>query len=217
MKVIKNIRYEHVAFVFEAGGQRLGLDFGAFTSAETLNGLPKLDAVLVSHRHGDHFSEANLRTLGAPVSAPSDVVALLNDGVEAHTLRLGESNLVARFKVTPTQADHGPRVTNPVENYGFVIERDGCRIYFVGDMAVATPPPDGPFDVVLIPVGGGGFVFDPGQAFGFIKAIGYRGPVVPIHDAGPAEPDCFERFTRLAEGWCEVVVLGVGQSLEVGQ
>lgn len=212
---MKLTRYEHVAVVFEADGQRLGLDFGAFTSTETVARLPRLDHIVVSHRHGDHFSETTLRTLGAPVSAPSEVVALLGDGLQSHTLRLGESKLTAGFKVTPTLADHGPKVTSPVENFGFIIERGGRRVYFVGDMAVPTPPPTGPFDVVLIPVAGGGFVFDADQAFDFIKEIGHRGRVVPIHDAGPAEPGCIERFARLAEGWCEVVVLDVGESMEV--
>lgn len=208
-------RFEHVAFIFQSADSRIGLDFGACTPAETLAEIPGLDGVLVSHRHGDHFCERNLRALGVPVWAPSDVVALLGEGFQSHTLRLGETTLVAGFQVTPTLADHGPKITSPVENFGLVVEREGKRVYFVGDMAVATPPPSGPFDVVLIPVAGGGFVFDADEALAFIKSIGHRGRVVPIHDAGPAEPGCIERFAFLAAGWCEVITLNLGESLEI--
>ncbi|TPQ50982.1 hypothetical protein C2U72_10635, partial [Prosthecomicrobium hirschii] len=137
------------------------------------------------------------------------------EGTERHTLRVGMTTRLAGFAITPTPADHGPKLTRPIENYGLVIEGAGRRIYFVGDMAVATPPPDGPFDVILVPVDGGGFVFDPEQAVTFIRTMGHRGMAVPIHDGDPAEPGCLERFEQLAEGICKAVVLKPGESVEV--
>lgn len=212
MKLIKG---EHSAFITEAGGQRLGVDFGVFTSAEKMLALRPLHALCISHGHGDHFSQANIRAAGVPVAAPSDVVSVLPDGTVAHTLCIGTTMLIVGFAITPTPADHGPKVTKPIENLGLVIARAGCRVFYTGDMAVATPPPDGPFDLVLVPVDGGGFVFNAEQAVAFIRMLGHRGKVVPVHDADPAEPGCVERFALLAEGVCEAIVLNPGESVEV--
>lgn len=212
---MKLIRYEHSAFVLEAAGQKLGVDIGSFTSTDELRSLLPLHALCVSHGHGDHLSEANVRAAGVPVAAPSDVMSALPAGIETHTLHIGMTTLLAGFAITPTPADHGPKLTRPIENYGLVIERAGRRIYFVGDMAVATPPPDGPFDIILLPVDGGGFVFDAEQAVAFVRMMGHRGMAVPIHDGDPAEPGCVERFEQLAEGVCKAVILKPGESVEV--
>ena len=212
---MKLIRSEHSAFILESEGRRLGVDFGIFTPPEKMLELVPLRALCVSHGHSDHFSEVNICAVGVPVAAPADVVALLPESVEANTLRLGTVTLLEGFAITPTPANHGPRLTRPIENYGLVIERAGRRIYYVGDMAVATPPPNGPFDLVLVPVEGGGFVFDPEQAIAFIRAMDHRGMVVPIHDGDLPEPGCIERFAQLAEGVCKAVVLRTGESLKV--
>jgi L-ascorbate metabolism protein UlaG (beta-lactamase superfamily) len=212
---MKLTRYEHSAFVLEADGQKLGFDLGHFTSTNTLRSLLPLHAMFVSHGHGDHYSEANVRAAGVPVGAPSDVVSVLPPGIETYTLHIGLTVLLAGFAITPTPANHGPKLTRPIENYGFIIERAGRRIYFVGDMAIATPPPDGYFDLILVPVDGGGFVFDPQQAVAFMRMMSHRGMVVPIHDGDPAEPGCVERFVDLAEGVFKAVVLKPGESVEV--
>lgn len=210
---MKLIKHEHSAFVLESGGRRLGVDFGEFTSAEKLMAAMPLDAICVSHIHSDHYSEAHILAAGVPVAAPSDVVAVLPKGIEAEILRPPMVTRLAGFAITPTPANHGPKLSRPIENYGLVVERDRRRIYFVGDMAVATPPPDGPFDLVLVPVDGGGFVFDAEQAIAFIRSLNHRRITVPIHDGNPAEPDCLKRFERLARGVCEAAILKPGQSV----
>lgn len=215
---MKITRLKHAGFILEAGGQRLGVDIGDFTGPETMAALTRLTALVVTHQHGDHYAEANVIAAAAPVAAPADVVVLLPKGVEAHTLRLDQTLTLAGFEITPTLADHGPKLSRPIENYGLVIERQGRRIYFVGDMAVATAtPPLGPFDLVLISVDGTGFVFNPEQAVAFIRAIGHAGKVMPLHDGDGDEPDHAQRFAELATNDCQTVLLQPGESLEVEQ
>lgn len=212
---MKITRLAHAGFVVEANGKRIAVDIGDFTSPGTTAALAKLNAIVASHGHADHYTEANVMAAAAPVAAPSDVVALLPRGIKAHTLRLGETLALAGFDITPTLADHGPRLSRPIENYGLVIERDGSRIYYVGDMAVAAPPPAGPFDLVLLSIDGTGFVFNPEQAAAFIQALGHVGKVVPIHDGDGDEPHHAERFAALAMAFCEPVMIVPGQTIEV--
>jgi L-ascorbate metabolism protein UlaG (beta-lactamase superfamily) len=212
---MKITRLKHAGFIVEADDQRLGVDVGDFTDPKGLAALGKLDALLASHGHSDHYTEANVLAAAAPVAAPFDVVALLPKGIAAHTLHLGQTLVLAGFSITPTFADHGSKLSSPIENYGLVIERNGCRIYYVGDMAMATPPPPGPFSLVFIAVDGTGFVFDAEQAADYIRAMGHRGTVVPIHDGDGDEPEHAMRFADLAAGLCEVVLINVGESVEV--
>lgn len=208
-------RLKQADFLVEAGGQRLGVDLGDFTSPETTAALERVGALIASHGHADHYTAANVVAADAPVAAPADVVAVLPAGVEAHTLRLGETLTLAGFEITPTLADHGPKLSRPIENYGLVIEHQGRRVYYVGDMAVAVLPPPGTFNLVLVSLDGTGFVFDAEQAAAFIRAIGHAGKVTAIHDGDGEEPVHAERFVELAAGFCKPVLVQPGESIDV--
>lgn len=208
-------RLKHSAFVIEAGGRRLGVDLGDLTTREEMAALGPLDAVLVSHRHGDHFEPANILAAGAPAALPADVVDRLPAGVEAHFLRVGETLRLAGFDITPGLADHGPRLSGPIENYSLLIRHGGHRLFYTGDAAVFTPPPPGPFDVVLIPVDGSGFVFSAVQAAEFIRAIGHSGFVVPVHDGDGDEPGHARQFAELVGEICTPFLLSPGDKLEI--
>jgi L-ascorbate metabolism protein UlaG (beta-lactamase superfamily) len=212
---MKITRLKHAGFVVEAGGQRLGVDIGDFTSPEVTAKLDKLDVLVASHGHGDHYTLENVIAADAPLAAPADVVAVLPIGMVTHTLRLGRTLTLAGFNITAVAADHGPKLSRPIENYGLVIECHGQRIYYIGDMAVPAQPPSGPFDLVLVSVDGTGYVFDPKQAAAFVQAIGHAGMVMPIHDGDGDDPSHAERFAELASGFCAPVIVQHGETIEV--
>ena len=208
-------RMEQSTLMIEAMGRALIIDIGTLTPAENLDRLPKLDAALVSHQHGDHFALDHLRAIGAPVYGPADVVMQLYEGMAATVLRPGETVDVAGFAVTPVLADHGPKLSAPIDNLGFVIRWPGHVLYFAGDIARSGTPPAGPFDTVVVPVGGAGFVFSAAEALEYLDQIGHRGRVIPVHDTGPSDPDAVARFMDLAPGHLEVTSLDIGDSVEV--
>ncbi len=70
----------------------------------------------------------------------------------------------------------------PKENFGFLIEVDGKKIYFAGDMFY----PSGidvtnlEVNVALIPVGGF-YTFGPEEALSFVKQFKKIGEIIPMH------------------------------------
>jgi L-ascorbate metabolism protein UlaG (beta-lactamase superfamily) len=131
--------------------------------------LPRVDVTLVSHGHYDHLDLPTLTRI-AEVHRPPFVTPL------------GHAPLLARHAVGPVhemdwwQTWQGPRgllvTLVPSRHFsarslfdrnralwgGFVLERDGRRIYFAGDSAYGPHFGDiaerlGPFDLALLPIG----------------------------------------------------------------
>jgi N-acyl-phosphatidylethanolamine-hydrolysing phospholipase D len=134
----------------------------------TLDELPKIDVVLVSHNHYDHLDTASVTFL-ARRDAPVFVVPL---GLQAWFERRGirtaseldwwRNTIVRGLRVTAVPAQHFSGRTATDRNRtlwcGFVFEIRGRRYYFAGDTGYG---PDfaqigkrfAPIDVAMIPIG----------------------------------------------------------------
>jgi L-ascorbate metabolism protein UlaG (beta-lactamase superfamily) len=217
-------RFEHDAFVFQARGERVAVDFGSHSPKETVARIGTVQGVLISHEHPDHFNQDHVAALAGSsglVVASAEVLNQL-DGYpisRAAVARVGEAVTVGPFLVEPVPADHGPNVPmKPGTNLGFVVcEPSGPAVYFAGDLG-ATPaglklPP---LSAILVPVDDGQYVFTPAQAADFVVATGHSGLVIPMHyptgDRGRAMVDEFR--ARLG-GVATVKVLDPGEALEV--
>jgi L-ascorbate metabolism protein UlaG (beta-lactamase superfamily) len=211
------IRHEQSGLEIHSRGKTLAIDIGTMTPADTVKAMAAPDAILVSHKHSDHLGLDHLKALGSPIVAPGDVLELLHDSASATAIRAGQTLDVAGFAVTAVEADHGPKLSAPIENFGFIIKfpAGGHTLYFAGDIARPGTPPAGKFDIVVLPVGGAGFVFDPAEAVAYLEQIGHRGRVIPVHNSGPCDPDAIARFADLAPAHFEVITLAPGEKVEV--
>lgn len=212
---LKITKFEQAAHIIEVGGQKLAVDFGCETAPETVTEIGPVAAAVVSHQHIDHFDLAHLRRFGAPVYGPPEVVEqVVAQGLPGVALREAQQERIGQLWITATAIDHGPKATKPVQNYGFTYRAGGATGFFAGDMGSSKYTPEGRFDFVMMPVGGG-FVFSVEEALEMIRALDHRGVVIPIHYHGPVrDMEAGARLGSLAQGFCDVRVLEVGESME---
>jgi len=154
----------------------------------TPDGLPSLAAVLLTHRHADHFDPQALRALAASVpevvARPELHERLVALGFRQVTdLDWWERTQIGSLEVTAVPARHS------VPENGYVLEAGGVSVYLGGDTRefdeladVAARFPH--LDVALLPVGGErllGFprTMGPTQAAEAAAKLG-AGHVIPI-------------------------------------
>lgn len=200
----------------------------------------RLDAVLLSHFHGDHYDPRSLRLLDPDalvVGPPGTARRVRRLGRRRVTeLRPGKSTAVEGVTVRATQALHG-RVPGPFRSIalGFLL-LGSERLYFAGDTDL-FPELAGlaaeRLDVALVPIGGwgprlGAGHLDPRRAAEAIRLIRPR-VAVPIHwgflrplGLGSLSPRYLTHpgriFARLAAELApevDVRVLEPGESLDV--
>nr|WP_112477127.1 MBL fold metallo-hydrolase [Streptomyces sp. ST1020] len=143
----------HACVRLEKDGRTLVLDPGVFSEADAAVGA---DAVLVTHEHPDHFSEAHLRAaLEAnpeaeiwSLRAVAEQLAAAFPG-RVHTVGHGDTFTAAGFDVQVHGELHAvihpdlPRITN----VGYLID-DG-RVFHPGD---ALTVPDHAVETLMLPV-----------------------------------------------------------------
>ncbi len=187
----------------------------------TLEQLPKIDVILITHDHFDHFGDAiaiatrDQATLVAihEVSVRKDVTDAKINAVGAN---IGGTYTQDGISYSLTPAIHSADNGSPC---GFVVSIDGKKIYHSGDTFVFTdmkliPKLFGHLDVALVPIGGH-YTMDEKSAS---LAVEYLKPhvTIPIHynTWPPIEADTSD-FTHLVGEHSRVKVLDPGQSYEL--
>ena len=172
-----------------------------------LEALGKVDLILVTHGHLDHFLDAPAlaKLNSAPVWAPaglSQSMQTLGILPPAQANRMNKSGSITPFgpgvRITMTHAEHSSELVwrNPEtgkdethvggEPCGFVIElENGFKIWHLGDTGVFGDmkllgemfKPD----LLLIPIGGGQFVMNPVDAAMATRELIKPKMAVPMH------------------------------------
>ena len=176
---------------------------------KNLDALGKVDLILVTHAHQDHFGDAPALALKnkAPMWGPAGLgasVALLGILPVELAPRFGKGGTIMPFgpggvKITATRAEHSSELVyrNPAtgkdevhvggEPVGFIIElENGFKIYHMGDTGIfgdmkLIGERYKP-DLVLIPIGGH-FVMDPKDAADATRDFLKPRYAIPMHYA----------------------------------
>ncbi len=196
-------KYEQSGFILETKkGFRLAFDIGNKTPIEKLDDIKSVDAFLVSHIHGDHFSIPHIKKL-SPKKLYLNTECLETLGEEnlqseIVQVKVGDQVMIDDVRVQFFNVDHGPNVSAPLkENFGFLITADDKTIYFAGDMFYESGVDVSSLevDIVLLPVGTF-YTFGPQEAFDFAKKFKRIGKVIPMHYE--KTPETREQFIHLA-------------------
>ena len=215
----------HACFVLEADGRRIVIDpflTGNPAADIPVDRLPKVDAVLLSHGHGDHLSDAVpiAKRDGATIVATFELAAFCTTrGASAHAMHIGSAHEFEFGRVKLVPAFHGGAVegdatgrytTNPC---GVVVTMGGRTVYHTGDTALTLEMQllAGQADGMLVPIGDNFTmgIEDAARAVEFVRPR----VAIPMHyntwDSIAADP---EAFKRRVGSTAEVVVLRPGQS-----
>jgi L-ascorbate metabolism protein UlaG (beta-lactamase superfamily) len=231
---------------FGPAGSRVSLGYGLWTKRlrdpvlEPLDGA-ELDAVLLSHLHGDHFDRAARRRLdpALPIVTTPQAERRLQRHFravrglptwESHEWRRGEQSL----RVTAVPGKHGPGAADLLlpDVMGSVLEfevagRPQLTLYITGDTLhlprlAEIPRRFGPVDAMLIHLGGTRVLgllvtMDDRQGTEVARLIG-AGRTIPIHyDDYKVMKSPLEHFLRRArgEGLRGIEPIGRGQTIDL--
>ena len=165
-------RWSHSCVVLEAEGRKLVIDPGGWSEPRALNGV---DAVLVTHEHGDHVDTDRVRASGLPVWAPRGADL---DGLAFTPVDPGQSLSIEGFEVAAVGGRHAAIVRGQevCANVGYVIAADGETVYHPGD---ALTVPDVTVTTLLVPMQASWLKTE--EAIGFLRAV-RPDRAVGIHD-----------------------------------
>ncbi len=133
--------------------------------ALSIEDLPQVDAILISHAHMDHFDVPSLRRLEdkkRSVVTAWETADLLRVGRyrEVHEMRWGQRVRLGPLTVRALEVNHwGARLrSDTYRGYnGYVIESDRHRVLFAGDTALtdsfAQVKESRPVDLAIMPIG----------------------------------------------------------------
>lgn len=246
----------HASFLGSLGGHRFLIDpvFSAHAGwlyhrnlppPMTIQELPDINVVMVTHNHYDHLDAELIRAL------PSEVAVVVPDGMGPWMEKCGRQRVIelqwwqraeiGALRVTLVPACHWSRRgvfdTNRVLWGGYVVESDGHSVYHSGDTAwfngfgeIGRRFPE--LDAAMLPIGGyepawfmEHYHLNPEQAgTAFLELAARR--LVPMHWGTiqlTDEPLC-EPIDRMRSWWHEngpnsprqLEVLDVGASLRFG-
>ena len=224
--------------------RRIGIGLGPVTvglkrlvsPALALAELPKIDLVLLSHAHMDHFDLPSLRRLedrGTSVITAAKTSDLLRANRYGKVLELGwgERAVAGPLEIRAFQVNHwGARMrSDTYRGYnGYTIEAGRYRILFGGDTALTTAfrtlRKSRPFDLGIMPVGAyNPWIYahcTPEQAWQMANDAGVEA-VLPVHHqtfALSREPyfEPIERLQAAAGRNLDRVALGrIGQEFRL--
>lgn len=167
----------------------------------SLDELPSMDAVLLSHDHYDHLCAATMRALAAK---DMPIVTSLGVGARLEALGIaperifeldwGESVHVRGLRFTATPCQHFSGRSTSDRNHtlwsSWVLTGDRHRVFFSGDTGLSPDFADtgrryGPFDLVMLEIGAfheswGDIHLGPENALRVFSMLG-GGTLLPVH------------------------------------
>jgi L-ascorbate metabolism protein UlaG (beta-lactamase superfamily) len=215
LRTMKLTKYPQSCLKLEHAGQAVLVDVGTLATAEfRLADFGRLDAVLYTHSHADHFDAALLPELaqaGVALYGNSNVAEAAG-GTKIEIIEDGEELVVAGFKVRAIQMEHCLMTDGSpagIPNTGFLIND---QLLLPGD---STDDPGIKVKILAVPIFGPDI--SPRDAFSQMQATA-AAKVIPVHyDVAGINPEVFAMFAKLGGTSLEteIITLDNGEAVEL--
>ncbi len=224
---MKIIYHGHACFELEADGHRIIID--PFINGNTHTKVKvediKVEAVLITHAHGDHFGDAIqiAKNNNAPIIGVYEVVSYaMSQGVSGSPQHIGGAHEYPFGRVKLTIAHHGSHLEGVGElgnPCGFLVTMGGKTVYHAGDTGLFYDMKligeMNNIDAALLPIGDN-FTMGIDDA---VKAAEFLQPkvAIPMHyntwDIISADPEEFVR--KVEEKGIKGIVIPVDGEIEI--
>ncbi len=189
----------------------------------------KLDYIIATHDHGDHFDKGSLSTLIESKDSTKLIgPASVKDA--AKKLKINEKNIIElnrgqeidldNINIKAVFADHGADAPDCI---GVIMAIDGKRIYFTSDTCYRPDLPElvdlgGKIDLLIVPINGREGNPDPKDA-SYITSWVKPDKVIPSHFWMFAEhcgdPGAFAEYCRAIAPGTEIIIPAIGERINI--
>jgi len=215
----------HACFTLDDGNQKIVID--PFLTGNPVAAVPietlNVDAILVTHGHGDHLGDAIplSRRCRAPIIAPFELAKFCErQGATTHPMHIGGCHSFSFGDVKLTIAHHGSAIIGESTEYtgnpcGFLVTMGGQTVYHAGDTGLfsdmALIGEMHSSEAALLPIGDN-FTMGPQDACRAAMFLHARF-VIPMHyDTWELIAQDADAFAQDLPQGCRGVVLGVGET-----
>lgn len=132
---MKITKFPQSCILIETQGQKILVDPGKTKFEEKfLDYWKNATAILVTHRHGDHFNSDVLQNFSAPIYSTKEVQKVKPE-LKIHLVKAGDSFNLGKVKIEVVKAVHGYMMPagEIKENVGFIIDDGKTRLYVTSD------------------------------------------------------------------------------------
>lgn len=172
-------KFGHSSLLIEEGDRRILIDPGGYSTGDET--LINIDAILLSHEHGDHTSPDKLRSLlslnpNVKIYSNKSVVDYLNEhGIHAETVVAGVQFMIGKLSIEPVGERHSIlyRTIPTIENTGYLI---ADKLLYPGDNF--TLPPKA-VEILAAPMAGPWLKLD--EAISYVLEVKPK-VCFPVHD-----------------------------------
>lgn len=197
---MKITRFEQSGLLIDSRGYQIAIDIGSTTHSASLEPYSGIDAFIVSHIHSDHFDPQNIDVMKPKkVYLNQECFKDLPNGSQLNVelIKPGWNAELGNLSVAAYEANHGPNAGTVIDNMCFVIEAEGKKLFFAGDMYYPSGPEASELevDIAFIPIDGY-YTFSPQAAIDYTQTFKDIKLLVPIHYH--VRPPAIDEFMPIA-------------------
>lgn len=209
-------KYPHSCILIETQGKQVLFDPGNIkVKDEYIEEWKKVDAIFVTHRHGDHCYAKVLKDLEVPIYSTAEVQEKYPE-LKVKIVREGDCITLDDIKVEVVNAIHGylPSMKNDSikENVGYILDDGNKRVYISGDTICF----ENDYKADIACIGVSGHVSMTEYEAGLTALEMGASLLIPVHMESPNHPVQLEKVvSTLKSLGVTYKVLENGQVLEV--